>query len=135
MFSISPVTGAWWEELHAQKLFKGSKPAVGELKRQLFADGLLHEQVLLNKLEKGGHWIGRVPGKQSGPQHHPGCDGRRGRLHPSASMVHGGMLFSADQWRRINQPSALGDWRNIPFRCRHASDHLPEGTAPEGVSG
>ena len=34
-----------------------------------------------------------------------------------------------------NQPLTLGDWRNIPFQCNHASDHLPEGTAPEGVSG
>jgi len=28
LFSISPVIGAWWEELQAQKLFEGSKPAV-----------------------------------------------------------------------------------------------------------
>ena len=31
LFSISPVIGAWWEELQAQKLFEGSKPAVSEL--------------------------------------------------------------------------------------------------------
>ena len=31
LFSISPVIGAWWEELQAQKLFEGSKPAVVEL--------------------------------------------------------------------------------------------------------
>ena len=31
LFSISPVIGAWWEELQTQKLFKGSKPAVSEL--------------------------------------------------------------------------------------------------------
>ena len=28
LFSISPVIGAWWEDLQAQKLFEGSKPAV-----------------------------------------------------------------------------------------------------------
>ena len=54
LFSISPVIGAWWEELHSQKLYKGSKPAVSELDQQLFADGLRHEQVLLTKLEKAG---------------------------------------------------------------------------------
>ena len=52
LFSISPVIGAWWEELQAQKLFDGSKPAVSALDQQLFADGLRHEQVLLTKLEK-----------------------------------------------------------------------------------
>jgi hypothetical protein len=65
MFSISPVIGAWWEELQAQKLFKGSKPAESELDQQLFDDGLRHEQVLLSKLEKEGHSIARLPGKQS----------------------------------------------------------------------
>ena len=65
LFSISPVIGAWWEELQAQKLFEGSKPAVSELDQQLFADGLRHEQVLLNKLEKEGRNIARLPGKQN----------------------------------------------------------------------
>ena len=54
LFSISPVIGAWWEELQAQKLFDGSKPAVSELDQQLFVDGLRHEQVLLNKVENPG---------------------------------------------------------------------------------
>ncbi|QNI67212.1 hypothetical protein [Synechococcus sp. BMK-MC-1] len=65
LFSISPVIGAWWQELEAHKLFDGSKPAVSELDHQLFADGLRHEQVLLNKLEKEGRRIARLPGKQS----------------------------------------------------------------------
>ena len=65
LFSISPVIGAWWEELQAQKLFEGSKPTVSELDQQLFADGLRHEQVLLTTLEKAGHSIVRLPGKQT----------------------------------------------------------------------
>ena len=65
LFSISPVIGAWWQELEARKLFEGNKPAVSELDQQLFADGLRHEQVLLNKLEKEGHSIARLPGKQT----------------------------------------------------------------------
>ena len=52
-------------ELQAQKLFEGSKPAVSELDQQLFDDGLRHEQVLLSKLEKAGHSIARLPGKQT----------------------------------------------------------------------
>jgi uncharacterized protein len=31
LFSRSPVIGAWWEELHAQKLFQGERPAVTSL--------------------------------------------------------------------------------------------------------
>ena len=65
LFSISPVIGAWWQELEAHKLFDGSKPAGSELDQQLFADGLRHEQVLLTKLEREGHRIARLPGKQS----------------------------------------------------------------------
>ena len=65
LFSISPVIGAWWEELQAQKLFEGSKPAVSEVDQQLFDDGLRHEQVLLKKLEKEGRSIARLPGKQN----------------------------------------------------------------------
>jgi hypothetical protein len=65
LFSISPVIGAWWEELQAQKLFADNKPAVSELDQQLFADGLRHEQVLLTKLEQKGHSIARLPGKQT----------------------------------------------------------------------
>ena len=65
LFSISPVIGAWWQELEARKLFEGSKPAVSELDQQLFADGLRHEQVLLSKLEKEGRSIARLPGKQT----------------------------------------------------------------------
>ncbi|QNI43348.1 hypothetical protein [Synechococcus sp. A15-28] len=38
LFSISPVIGAWWEELQAQNLFEGSKPAVSELDQQLVAE-------------------------------------------------------------------------------------------------
>ena len=65
LFSISPVIGAWWEELQAQKLFEGNKPAVSELDQQLFADGLRHERALLTELEKAGHNIDRVPGQQT----------------------------------------------------------------------
>ena len=65
LFSISPVIGAWWEELQAQKQFEGSKPAVSELDQKLFADGLCHGQVLLTKLEKAGRSIARLPSKQT----------------------------------------------------------------------
>jgi hypothetical protein len=40
LLSINPVIGAWWEELQAQKLIKGSKPAVSELDQQLWLSPL-----------------------------------------------------------------------------------------------
>ena len=57
LFSISPVIGAWWEELKARKLFKESKPDPSELEKQLRLDGERHEKVLLGKLEAKGHSI------------------------------------------------------------------------------
>ena len=109
LFSISPVIGAWWQELEARKLFEDSKPAVSELDQQLFADGLRHEQVLLKKLEREGHRIARLPGKQSDADYAATqaamADGFD-FIH-QASMCHGGMRGSADLLRKIEQPSAL----------------------------
>jgi uncharacterized protein len=51
LFSRSPFIGAWWDELQARNLFLGEKPEDSALDKQLFADGLRHEQVLLSKLE------------------------------------------------------------------------------------
>ena len=65
LFSISPVIGAWWEELQAQKLFDGSKPAVSELDQQLFADGLRHKKVSRTKPKKADHSIAELPSKQT----------------------------------------------------------------------
>ena len=110
LFSISPVIGAWWQELEARKLFDGSKPAVSELDQQLFSDGLRHEQVLLKKLEKEGHRIARLPGKQTKDDYTATKEAMAkgfAFIH-QASLCHGGMRGSADLLRRIEQPSALG---------------------------
>lgn len=123
LFSISPVIGAWWQELEARKLFEGNKPAVSELDQQLFADGLRHEDVLLEKLEKKGHRIARLPGKQTEADYTAtkqamaeGYD----FIH-QASLCDGGMRGSADLLRKIEQPSALGEWSYIPIECKLAS--------------
>ncbi|WP_255476208.1 hypothetical protein [Synechococcus sp. SYN20] len=123
LFSISPVIGAWWQELEARKLFEGSKPEVSELDQQLFADGLRHEQVLLTKLEKEGHRIARLPGKQSDADYAATREAMADGfdfIH-QASLCHGGMRGSADLLRKTEQPSALGDWSYIPIECKLAS--------------
>ena len=123
LFSISPVIGAWWEELQAQKLFEGSKPAVTELDQQLFADGLRHEQVLLSKLEKEGHSIARLPGKQTDADYAATREAMAEGvefLH-QASLFNGEMRGSADLLRRIDRPSLLGEWSYIPIEFKLAS--------------
>ena len=105
LFSISPVIGAWWQELEARKLFVDTKPAVSELDQQLFADGLRHEQVLLNKLEKQGHSIARLPGKQTEADYAATRDAMAegvAFIH-QASLCNEEMRGSADLLRRIEQ--------------------------------
>jgi predicted RecB family nuclease len=123
LFSISPVIGAWWQELEARKLFEDSKPAVSELDQQLFADGLRHEQVLLTKLEKEGHSIARLPGKQTEADYSATREAMASGVEfiHQASLCHGGMRGSADLLRKIEQPSALGCWSYIPIECKLAS--------------
>ena len=48
LFSISPVIGAWWQELEARQLFDGRKPELSALDQQLRDDGHRHEEVLLD---------------------------------------------------------------------------------------
>jgi predicted RecB family nuclease len=123
LFSISPVIGAWWQELEARNLFDGSKPAVSELDQQLFADGLRHEQVLLDKLEREGHRIARLHGKQTETDYAATQEAMAEGfdfIH-QASLCNEAMRGSADLLRRIEQPSALGSWSYIPIECKLAS--------------
>ena len=57
--------GAWWEELKSQGLFKEQRPDDTELDKQLFIDGLRHEEVLIKKLKKQGFEIAELEGKQN----------------------------------------------------------------------
>jgi hypothetical protein len=66
LFSRSPVVAAWWEEFDASGLFDGQKPVISSLDQQLFDDGIRHERMWLDKLERQGARIARLPGKQSG---------------------------------------------------------------------
>jgi len=123
LFSISPVIGAWWQELEARKLFVDTKPAVSELDQQLFADGLRHEQVLLSKLEQQGHRIARLPGKQSETDYAATKEAMASGVEfiHQASLCNEAMRGSADLLRRIEQASVLGDWSYIPIECKLAS--------------
>ena len=68
-------------------------PVVIGLDLQLFADGLRHEQALLNQPER------RL-------RRHPGCDQGRLRRHPQISICHGGMRGSADLLSKLETLSA-----------------------------
>ena len=110
------------EELQAQKLFEGSKPAVSELDQQLFADGLRHEQVLLSRLEKEGHSIARLPGKQAIADYSATREAMAEGVEfvHQASLCNEEMRGSADLLRRIDRPSLLGEWSYIPIECKLA---------------
>ena len=120
LFSISPVIGDWWEELQAQKLFDGSKPAVSELDQQLFDDCLRHEQVLLTKLEKEGHNIARLPGRQTDSDYAATREAMAEGVEfiHLASLCNEEMRGSADLLRRIDRPSLLGEWSYIAIECK-----------------
>ena len=96
---------------------------MSELEQQLFTDGVRHELVLLEKLEKEGHRIARLPGKQNDADYtatHQAMAEGYDFIH-QASLCHGGMRGSADLLRKIEQPSALGEWSYIPIECKLAS--------------
>jgi len=123
LFSRSPLIGAWWEELEARGLFDATKPEITALDQQLFDDGIRHEQVLLERLERQGARVARLPGKQTEADYAAtkaamaeGFD----FIH-QASLCNAEMRGSADLLRRIEAPSLLGDWSYIPIECKLAS--------------
>lgn len=123
LFSRSPVIGAWWEELETRGLFRESKPEPSALDQQLFADGLRHEQVLLSKLEAQGHRIARLPGKQNDADYTATKEAMAEGfdfIH-QASLCNDELRGSADLLRRIEFPSALGNWSYVPIECKLAS--------------
>jgi len=123
LFSRSPVIGAWWEELDARRLFDGQKPEVSALDRQLFDDGIRHERVLLDKLERQGARIARLPGRQSEADYAATKEAMSEGfdfIH-QASLCNEEMRGSADLLRRIEEPSGLGAWSYIPIECKLAS--------------
>ena len=112
LFSRSPVVGAWWEELRARGLFKDQRPEDTELDKQLFADGLRHEEVLIAKLEKQGFNVAHLPGKQNESDYkatkNAMADGYD--FIWQASLHSDEMRGSADLLRKVKGSSLFGDW-------------------------
>ena len=123
LFSRSPVVGAWWEELKSRGLFKEQRPDDTELDKQLFIDGLRHEEVLIKKLKKQGFQIAELEGKQSE------CDYQATKKAMSdgydfiwqASLTNEEMQGSADLLRKIPGSSPFGDWSYQPIECKLSS--------------
>jgi len=127
LFSRSPVIGAWWEELDAQKLFEGERPAVTSLDQLLFDSGLEHERVLIERLEAQGHRVAKLPGRQLQVDY----DATLAAMHAGvdtiwqASLRNHELRGSADLLQRIDKPSALGAWSYIPIECKLSSHPKP----------
>jgi hypothetical protein len=120
LFSRSPVIGAWWEELDARRLFDGQKPEVSALDQQLFDDGIRHERVLLDKLEREGTRIARLPGRQSDADY----AATKAAMAEGFDFIHQDSLCneemrgSTDLLRLIEEPSNMGLWRSgFPATC------------------
>ncbi len=123
LFCRSPVIGAWWEELRAQGLFKDKRPDDTELDKQLFADGLRHEEVLIAKLEKKGFNVAHLPGKQNERDYlatkNAMADGYD--FIWQASLHSDEMRGSADLLRKVKGSSLFGDWSYQPIECKLSS--------------
>ena len=123
LFSRSPVIGAWWEELRSQGLFKDKCPENTELDKQLFLDGLRHEEVLIKKLKKQGFRIAKLEGKQNEDSY----EATLGAMSDGydfiwqASLTNMEMRGSADLLKKINGSSPFGNWSYQPIECKLSS--------------
>ncbi|MCP9784080.1 TM0106 family RecB-like putative nuclease [Cyanobium sp. WKJ7-Wakatipu] len=127
LFSRSPVIGAWWEETHATNPQRAPRPEAKALDELLFAAGLKHEELLVERLEADGKTVAKLVGKQ--------CDSdyaateaamRSGADYIWQASLHNDELRgSADLLERVDQPSLLGSWSYIPIECKLSSHPKP----------
>ncbi|MCP9943028.1 MULTISPECIES: TM0106 family RecB-like putative nuclease [Synechococcales] len=132
LFSRSPVIGAWWEELHAQGLFRQQRPATTPLDELLFKQGHKHEEVLLKRLEDEGKDVYRQqPLDPDGPPQEQDYANTRAAMQQGRQYIHQAALKNneirgwADLLERIERPSKLGDWSYIPIECKLSSHPKP----------
>ncbi len=132
LFSRSPVIGAWWEELDAQKQFHAERPPTKSLDDLLFEQGHKHEEVLLELLEAEGKDVFRQqPVKTKGPPQEQDYANTLAAMRAGREYIHQAALHNsemrgwADLLQRIDQPSALGEWSYIPIECKLSSHPKP----------
>lgn len=79
--------------------------------------------MLLNKLEKAGHSIARLPGKQTEADYAATREAMAQGVEfiHQASLCNDKMRGSADLLKRIDRPSLVGEWSYIPIECKLAS--------------
>ena len=123
LFSRSPIVGAWWEELKSQGLFKDQRPEDTELDKQLFIDGLRHEEVLITKLKKQGFSIAELEGKQNESDYKATKQAMSDGYDFiwQASLTNEEMRGSADLLKKIKGSSPFGDWSYQPIECKLSS--------------
>ena len=123
LFSRSPIVGAWWEELKSQGLFKDKRPDNTELDKQLFIDGLRHEEILIKKLKKQGFSIAELEGKQNEEDYKATIEAMSDGQDFiwQASLTSEEMRGSADLLKKIKGSSPFGDWSYQPIECKLSS--------------
>lgn len=127
LFSRSPVIGAWWEEVHATDPGRAPRPATKALDALLFASGLQHEQLLIERLEAAGKAVAKLRGRQEQEDYDATLAAMRSGADFiwQASLRNDEMRGSADLLERIERPSALGSWSYIPIECKLSSHPKP----------
>ncbi|MBM5822977.1 MAG: TM0106 family RecB-like putative nuclease [Cyanobacteria bacterium K_Offshore_surface_m2_011] len=133
LFSRSPVIGAWWEELAAQKLFTEQRPDVTSLDELLFASGLEHEEVLLADLEAAGADVHRQQQvNPDGPPQEQDYANTVAAMREGHQFIHQAALRNdeirgwADLLERVDdKPSVLGTWSYRPIECKLSSHPKP----------
>jgi len=132
LFSRSPVIGAWWEELKAQKLFRDELPATKALDDLLFEQGHQHEAVLLEQLEAEGHDVYRqIPLEDKAPPQAEDYENTKQAMRDGREFIHQAALCNqeirgwADVLQRIDLPSQLGAWSYIPIECKLSGHPKP----------
>ncbi|MEB3168263.1 MAG: TM0106 family RecB-like putative nuclease [Synechococcaceae cyanobacterium] len=127
LFSRSPVIGAWWEERHALDPQAVPRPATDSLDDLLFASGLEHERLLIQRLRDQGKQVAELPGRQTLEDYDATLAAMQAGVDViwQASLRNDELRGSADLLERIERPSALGDWSYIPIECKLSSHSKP----------
>ena len=132
LFSRSPVIGAWWEELKAQKLFRDQLPATKALDELLFEQGHQHEAVLLEQLEAEGHDVYRQePIEKDAPPQSEDFANTQRAMRDGREFIHQAALCNqeirgwADVLQRVDRLSSLGSWSYIPIECKLSGHPKP----------
>ncbi len=119
---------ASWLELFSKKypsLLK--KPESTSLDKFLFENGLKHEILLIEQLQRDGKSIKKLSGEMTDDAFRNTILAMKDGVDYifQGSFFHKDLCGSADLLEKIEEPSDLGDWSYIPIECKLSSHPKP----------